>query len=587
MSYTVLARRFRSQTFDDVVGQDTVAQTLKNAIKTDRVAHAYLFCGTRGVGKTTMARILAKSLNCLNADGPTSDPCLKCDSCISVNTGDDIDVIEIDGASNTGVDNIRQLRENAAYRPARARYKIYIIDEVHMLSTGAFNALLKILEEPPAHIKFIFATTDPHKVLPTIQSRCQRFDFAAISPDVIAKQLSEILKQEQIAFEQDFLMQLSRLANGSMRDALSLLDQLISVGAQPLTLAMLEQLLGRPGAEHLAAIVKSIGSADPAATLASIETLIMMGQTPLQVAEYLIEMFRDVMVLKTVGVKSDILLLSGVSKSILVELAGGYDVPWLVYAITAFERLRYTLKNSETARALLEATVLRLAMSEHFISLDALAGQLRGSVTSQPMAAIDVKKKPIAFTNNAVPISKPALTSPAVVPPDTSDAASAFLVSGSITTELIRSIWPQLVGRIQAQNGQLGSFLAQARPGECRNGTLSLIFNDNGPGLLAADCCKNKNDLVEGVLKHAVGQSVAIKYELSKKDILAPVSVGEKTISAAASPAPPGTRINRQQEQEVLSDPAVKMVLTGLSARPSQIERVESEEKEADLEEQG
>lgn len=573
MSYTVLARRFRSQTFDDVVGQDTVAQTLKNAIKTDRVAHAYLFCGTRGVGKTTMARILAKSLNCLTSDGPTPDPCLKCDSCVSINTGDDIDVIEIDGASNTGVDNIRQLRENAAYRPARARHKIYIIDEVHMLSTGAFNALLKILEEPPAHIKFIFATTDPHKVLPTIQSRCQRFDFAAISPDVIAKQLSEILKQEQITFEQDFLMQLSRLANGSMRDALSLLDQLISVGTQPLTLAMLEQLLGRPGAEHLAAIVKSIGSANPAGTLASIETLIMMGQTPVQVAEYLIEIFRDVMVLKTVGVNSDILLLSGISKSILSELAGNYDVPWLVYAITAMERLRYTLKNSETARALLEATLLRLAMSEHFISLDALTGQLRSAAPAPSAAALDVKKKPIAFTNNPPSAAAPSVVAPAAA------QTPVPLHAGPLTSESIHSAWPRLIEQFQSQGGQLGSFLMQARPGDYRNGTLSLLFNENGQGQLAVEYCKKRNDLIESALKQTFGQSVAIRYEWVKNPVAAAVS-SEKNVPAAPASASPGTRINRQQEQEVLSDPAVKMILTGLSARPSQIERIDADENE-------
>jgi len=225
MAYTVLARRYRSQTFDDVVGQDAVAQTLKNAIKTGKVAHAYLFTGTRGVGKTTMARILAKALNCLNVKEPTPEPCCKCDSCVSINIGEDIDVIEIDGASNRGIDNIRELRQNAIYRAARARYKIYIIDEVHMLTTEAFNALLKTLEEPPDHVKFIFATTEPNKVLATIQSRCQRFDFGTISPKLISDQLKTILKSEKIKFEDDLVLHLARLANGSMRDALSLLDQ--------------------------------------------------------------------------------------------------------------------------------------------------------------------------------------------------------------------------------------------------------------------------------------------------------------------------------------------------------------------------
>ncbi|MCK5225695.1 MAG: DNA polymerase III subunit gamma/tau, partial [Planctomycetes bacterium] len=270
MSYTVLARKYRSQTLDDVIGQDPVVQTIKNAIKTDRVAHAYLFSGTRGVGKTTMARILAKALNCSAFDKPTNQPCCKCESCIAVSTGEDIDVIEIDGASNNGVEEVRRLRENAIYRPAKSRFKIYIIDEVHMLSTSAFNALLKILEEPPAHVKFIFATTEPNKVLATIQSRCQRFDFRNIGPKQIAAQLEFILEKEKIKYEDSLIPPLTKMANGSMRDALSLLDRLISIGIEPLNVELIEEFLGCPNSEKIYNLVAEIADSNPAGVLVGI-----------------------------------------------------------------------------------------------------------------------------------------------------------------------------------------------------------------------------------------------------------------------------------------------------------------------------
>src|SRR3972149_6314006 len=204
MSYQVLARKWRPRSFKELTGQEHVSRTLENAIKSGRIAHAYLFSGVRGVGKTTVARILAKSLNC--AEGPTHDPCMKCQSCTEISSGFSVDVIEIDGASHTGVDNVRELQESAQYAPLKGRYKIYIIDEVHMLSTSAFNALLKILEEPPSHVKSIFATTEPHKVLATIQSRCQRFDFRSISIADIARQLKAVLRQEKIQCQDDLIL---------------------------------------------------------------------------------------------------------------------------------------------------------------------------------------------------------------------------------------------------------------------------------------------------------------------------------------------------------------------------------------------
>ncbi|MBC7171783.1 MAG: DNA polymerase III subunit gamma/tau, partial [Polyangiaceae bacterium] len=228
MAYTVFARKYRPQTFEDLVGQEHVARTLGNAIASGRVAHAFLFTGVRGVGKTTTARLLAKCLNC--EKGPTATPCNECGPCVDITSGRDVDVQEIDGASNNGVDDVRRLQETLPYRPARDRFKIVIVDEVHMLSTGAFNAFLKTLEEPPAHVKFIFATTESHKVPITIRSRCQRYDFRLIPQTTIAARVRAILRMEELDADDDAVAIVAREAAGSMRDALTLLDQLVAFG---------------------------------------------------------------------------------------------------------------------------------------------------------------------------------------------------------------------------------------------------------------------------------------------------------------------------------------------------------------------
>ncbi len=556
MAYTVLARRFRSQTFDDVVGQDVVAQTLKNAIKSGRVAHAYLFTGTRGVGKTTMARILAKALNCLEFDEPTTKPCCKCDSCVSVNAGEDIDVIEIDGASNTGVDNIRQLRQNAIYRPARARYKIYIIDEVHMLSTGAFNALLKILEEPPEHVKFIFATTEPNKVLPTIQSRCQRFDFGTINPDVIGEQLKNVLKSEKVKFDKDVLIALSRLANGSMRDALSLLDQLISTGVEPLTLELLEESLGQPNRAKVCDLIGKIGDNEAGPVLEAIDELLKTGQVAVHILDSLIDLMRDMIVIKSAGAKSGLLVLTADERKTMSALAEKFDTAALIYNITAMEKLRWTIKNSDNPRALLEASMLRLALSEHFMGLQELLSRVDaagGKGYARPESGVK-KNAPARVNSRTKSTSATAQVE--------SDAPIGPVITGEVNAETIAENWALVVGALKERNSGTGVFLDAARPAGFEGGVLTLGFGKSAQ--LERGMCEKRTGAIASFLSEALGTRVRLRFETSDEE-------GQ----AVAAAAPAGARMDKDTRQKAMSDPAVQTLLAGLDAKVTEIEELE------------
>ncbi|HOF17897.1 MAG TPA: DNA polymerase III subunit gamma/tau, partial [Phycisphaerae bacterium] len=323
--YLVLARKYRSTTFDEVVGQEPIARTLVNAITGGRIAHAYLFTGTRGVGKTTMARLFAKALNCLKSDAPTPTPCNRCDACVAISRGDDVDVVEIDGASNRGIDEIRELRANAIYRPARSRYKIYYIDEVHMLTKEAFNALLKTLEEPPGHVKFIFATTEAEKLPATILSRCQRFDFRNIPTRRIAEHLRAICKTEKVQVDDDALFRVARSAAGSMRDALSLLDQLLAAGEGTVRDEDVVRLLGVPGDERVLSIASAVAAGDPAGALKGLDDALASGVTLGTAVGALGETFRNLMVASACGSGSELIELPDAHRAAVVELAGRFS----------------------------------------------------------------------------------------------------------------------------------------------------------------------------------------------------------------------------------------------------------------------
>lgn len=410
-TYTVLARRYRSDTFDEVIGQEPIAKTLLNAIGCGRVAHAYLFTGTRGVGKTTTARLFARALNApdtipdcphfgANADntdgakkttkkktskkaGATDDyPAQDIQQRMAeaIMRGDDLNVVEIDGASNRGVDEARQLIANAGLAPTgNAKFKIYIIDEVHMLTREAFNALLKTMEEPPPHVKFILCTTESHKVPATIQSRCQRFDFRNIPTGRIADHLKNVLKGEKIKAGDDVVWQVARLGNGSMRDALSLLDRLTAAGEKTLSSELLEQMLGLPALDLVVDLVDGMAQGDVGATLQKTAALLQRGIAEDQMIDVLIERFRQLMLIHACGIDSELVELSDDARKDAATQAERFDAAGLVHMIALCENLQRNSRNSANPRALLDATMVRLALAEKMADVTAL---LSGSMVS-------------------------------------------------------------------------------------------------------------------------------------------------------------------------------------------------------------
>ena len=374
MAYEVLARKWRPQQFGDVVGQEHVTKTLTNAIETDRVAHAYIFVGSRGTGKTTSARILAKALNCM--EGPTPHPCDTCDACREIMAGNSLDVIEIDGASNNGVDQVRDLRDNARYSPARGPYKIYIIDEVHMLSTAAFNALLKTLEEPPPHVKFIFATTDVHKVLPTILSRCQRFDLRRISVQDIVDRLRRGCADEGISISEDALLAIARGAEGGLRDAESALDQIISFRGKEIEEEDVLAVFGLVSRSVLENLTVSILQSDVPAIIDIVSAMDQAGKDLQRVVMELLENFRNLLVVLYAGEGASALELPEAQLKFYQAQAPGTKAGRVLRIIDALietdGRMRYALSK----KTLLETGLIRCSRAAETATINELLKQV-------------------------------------------------------------------------------------------------------------------------------------------------------------------------------------------------------------------
>jgi DNA polymerase-3 subunit gamma/tau len=575
--YIVVARRYRPQTFAELIGQEHVAQALSNAIATQRVGHAYLFTGARGVGKTSAARILAKALNCIH--GPTPTPCNQCDICQSISRGEDVDVLEIDGASNRGIDEIRQLRQNAGVRPSRARFKIYIIDEVHMLTREAFNALLKTLEEPPEHVKFIFCTTEPTKIPITILSRCQRFDFAGIQTASIHQRLEQIVAAEGVEAESEALEVLARRAAGSMRDSQSLLEQLLAFSAGRITVADVHGMLGTAGEERLAALVDDLVERNPAAALAELDAAIMAGVDAGQLIEQLFGYLRDCMA-AAVGCPSDLFLYTSPSGAEQVAAAAkrlGLDA--LLAAMQILDQTLSRMRYSTQGRILAELALVRISHLEDLDELSAVIAQLQSGAAPTPSAAgrtvqpsppagVAKKKLEPAVTppgpsslGPAAPQSEPASATPMAEAAPT-PAAPALALSAENAVD----VWNRVLGRLS------GMVVEHARQFEAVtfSAPRRLVVRFKAGYDLSKSACERPEQLTrfQQALAEVTGGPVDLEFALASTE-----SGEEEPATAAGRSASPHQRL-----MEAMRHPLVQRAGELFGAQPMRVDDPSSRE---------
>jgi DNA polymerase-3 subunit gamma/tau len=399
MSYQVLARKYRPQRFSEVIGQEHVTRTLKNAIEQERTAHGYIFSGHRGIGKTTVARILAMALNCRSSDKPVAEPCGVCESCTEIRAGNSVDVIEIDAATNRGIDEIRELREAARYRPARDRFKVYILDEAHQITDAAFNALLKTLEEPPGHVVFMLATTQPEDIPQTIRSRCQHFSFRAVRFEEILGQLKDLSGREKIEADEDALALLAEAGDGSMRDALSILDQAIASCGSRLTAEAVRQLVGAAPSGTLEEVMQAVAQGSSESVLRLVDKLISEGQNPTHFARQMVRFLRNAVVAKVAGGESSLLQISSDERQRVTRVAELFTEEDLARHLQIMLRTHGELGYRQEQRFHLELGLLKMAHAQRLLPIEQLLSQAGlGSAdmarTAGRSAAASASKRP-------------------------------------------------------------------------------------------------------------------------------------------------------------------------------------------------
>jgi len=533
MSYIVLARKWRPQSFDDLVGQDTVTKTFKNALSSGKVVHAYLFSGPRGVGKTSSARILAKALNCQQRTD--SEPCGKCESCKAITDGASVDVFEIDGASNNSVDAVRELRETVKYAPSGGKYKIYIIDEVHMLSASAFNALLKTLEEPPPHVVFIFATTEAKRVPATILSRCQHHLFRRVNKNVIKEQLRKITETEKINIRETALEMVAKAADGSMRDALTLLDQAYSF-SEEITEKELQVLLGLPEADIISNLIETILNGNVSGTLSIIKELTDRGNDLRQIIKELVENFRNLAVVKVTQGDKELLEFSEDEMQKLRDLASGVSIEELTVLLSELLRLESEVKNAINPRYTLELGLLRTSFVKGMTSIErvmkildeeqggdyiresgtiASSGQLRSPKHETVIPA----KAGIRKTELDSPVKSESVVSPAEIKTELINQVDTE--TKSVITDK-EDLWPKLLEQLESEDNLLACKLTEAKIISLTTTELTIGFN--GGMSVLADSIKKNTSVIEAILKKLSGHKIKLKTaslprKETKKDI--------------------------------------------------------------------
>lgn len=491
MSYTALYRKFRPGEFDEVKGQDHISQTLQNQIKANRIGHAYLFCGTRGTGKTSVAKIFAKAVNCQHP--VNGSPCGTCEMCKAISAGTSMNVIEIDAASNNGVDNIREIREEVAYRPTEGKYKVYIIDEVHMLSIGAFNALLKTLEEPPEYVIFILATTEVHKIPITILSRCQRYDFKRITIDTIATRLSELMDKEGVEVEERAIRYIAKAADGSMRDALSLLDQCIAFYlGQKLTYDHVLEVLGAVDTAVFSKLLREILRRDVVNVLATLEELIMQGRELSQLATDFTWYMRNLLLAKSSDNMEDVLDVSTENLAQLKEESEMVDYDTLIRYIRIFSELSNQLKYATQKRVMMEVALIKLCKPEMEVSHDSILDRIR-AVEDKVEKGVSAPRTEVVYVNRGDEVQKeqPKPELPKALHEDVQKVVQSF---------------PAI--RNQA-SGMLKVYLKQARLSVGNQNQLLLVFEDEvAAGFAGTESHKEE---IRSLVEEKIGKTIEIE----------------------------------------------------------------------------